>query len=81
MVIIHDGRFQDAEAAVKASTALKEKFVDVFDVAVGSNPDVDTIERVVSREPYDNVFMTSSYNALDPNMRRLTQRVCEGGTR
>ena len=66
-------------AATQAAASLRQKFVNVYDVAVGTNPDVNTIQKVVSPEPYENAFMTSSYDALDPNLRRLTERVCEGG--
>ena len=79
LVIISDGRFDDSAAAIEASSNLKQKFVDIYAVPVGDNPDIDTLKKLVSREVENNVFVTSSYNALEPHLRSLTKTVCEGG--
>lgn len=78
-MIISDGRFESRATALAAANKLKEKFVDIFVVPVGENPDLETLKQLASREVENNVFMTSSYNALEPNLRSLTMRVCEGG--
>lgn len=79
MVIVSDGRFDNPAAAIEASNKLKQKFVDIYVVPIGENPDLDTLKKIASRQVENNVFVTSSYNALEPHLRRLTQRVCEGG--
>jgi len=58
---------------------LKEKLVDIFAVAIGDNPEIDNIRKVVSRPIEQNIFMVSSPEALRVQARALVKRVCDGG--
>lgn len=60
------------------ASKLRKKFVDVFAVPIGPNPDVRTLSKVVNKPVEKNVFMTTSFNALRPNLRALTKTICEG---
>ena len=80
-MLICSGKTEDIHRAISASKSLKERFVDVFAVSIGRGANVEGLKAIVSEEPADNIFLASSYNALEPNLRVLTERICEGGTR
>jgi len=58
---------------------LKEKLVDVFAVAIGDNPEIDNIRKIVSTPIEQNIFTVSSPEALRVQARALVKRVCDGG--
>lgn len=78
LVFIGHGLFKNSIQAVVLANKLKQKAIDIFAVPIGPNADVDTITKVVSRPINNNVFMTTSYNALRPNVRALTKTICQG---
>ncbi|XP_048583231.1 uncharacterized protein LOC5507629 isoform X2 [Nematostella vectensis] len=78
LVIISQGQLDDAATAAGIAAQLRQKFVDVFSVTVGNNSDVTGLREIVSKPVDKNVFMTSSFGALDPNLRALTRTICEG---
>ena len=77
-MIISHGRFYNSIKAITTATKIRQKAVDIFAVAIGPNADVPTLSKVVSRPVNKNVFMTTSYNALLPNLRSLTETICHG---
>ena len=79
VVIITEGKFANSAEAVASASKLKNQSIDVFAVAVGPDPDVPTLKGIVSPKVENNVFMTTTYDALRPHRRALTDTVCEGG--
>ena len=79
-MLITEGRLSDAEGAVEAALKIRSKYVDVFIVAVGEDPDVGSLVKMVSPPVDNNVFMTTSYNALRSHLRAVTDTICKGGT-
>ena len=78
MVIITEGRFVDKQLVIEASEKLKNECTYVYAVAVGASPDVATLRSIVSHDANNNIFMTSSYDALRAHLRAVTNTVCEG---
>ncbi|XP_048583307.1 uncharacterized protein LOC5512020 isoform X1 [Nematostella vectensis] len=78
LVIISTGKFQNPAKAARLAGALKQAQVDVFAVPVGENPDIPALKKIVSHIVDNNVFMTSSYDALRPHLRSLTKTICDG---
>lgn len=78
LVIFSQGIFQNSPQAINIASKLRQKFVDVFAVPIGSNADIPTLIKVVNRPIEKNIFMTTSFNALKPNLRALTKTICKG---
>lgn len=81
LVIIGPGKFANPSRAARIAGELRQTLVDIFVMPVGYDPDVQAIEKVASREVANNVFMTTSPEALRPHLRSLTKRICEGAER
>lgn len=45
---------------------------------VGGQGDIATIRNVVSKKIENNAFITTSFDALRPQLRALTKAVCDG---
>lgn len=78
LVIISQGKFKDGSRAINIASELRKKFVDVFAVPIGDSPDLKTLVKVVNKPIENNIFMTTSANALTPNARALTRTICQG---
>ena len=79
VVLITEGKFVDPAAAERAAVQVRTKLADLFVVAIGDNPDVDSLVRMVSPPAEKNVFLASTPNALEANLRSLTDAICQGG--
>lgn len=78
-MLFTSGRFEKPDKAIAVASQLKEGLVDIFAVAIGGNPDLETLKQVVSRPIEPNIFMMSSADALRAQARALVKRVCDGG--
>lgn len=81
LVIIGSGKFANPSRVARIAGELKQNLVDIFVMPVGYDPDIEAISKVASRVVDNNVFMTTSPEALRPHLRSLTQRICEGAER
>jgi len=81
LVIIGPGKFANPSRAARLAGELKQNLVDIFVMPVGYDPDVEAVTKVASRIVDNNVFMTTSPEALRPHLRALTKRICEGAER
>lgn len=77
--MITEGKFSDPGAAEEAAVQIRALPADLFVVAVGDDPDVDSLVTMVSPPVESNVFMTTTPNALRAHLRALTDTVCKGG--
>lgn len=80
VVLITEGKFADPAAAEKAAVQIRTKLADLFVVAIGDKPDVDSLVKMVSLPTERNVFLASTPNALQANLRGLTDAICKGGS-
>lgn len=78
MLIISQGKYQNAKKASRYASQLKQKGVDVYQMAIGGNEDVPAIRSVASKQQHKTVFITSSYDAMKPHLRAVINRICEG---
>lgn len=76
--MVGSGQFLESARAVALSAALKQNLVDVFSVPVGPKPDIATIRKFASPPVNNNVFITTSYDALRPHVRAVTKAICDG---
>jgi hypothetical protein len=81
LVIIGPGKFSNPDTAARIAGELRQNLVDVFVMPVGYDPDVPSMKRVASRPVDNNIFMTTTPEALRPHLRSLTRRICEGAER
>jgi basic membrane lipoprotein Med (substrate-binding protein (PBP1-ABC) superfamily) len=72
------GKFQDAKNAALLASQLKQSQVDVFAVIIGGKGDIAAIRNVVSAKVENNVFLTTSFDALRPQLVALIEAVCNG---
>lgn len=71
----------DPVAAQEAALQIRSRPADLFIVAIGEDPDVSSLIQMASPPVENNVFMTTTPNALEAHLRALTDTVCKGGRR
>ena len=71
----------DPVAAQEAALQIRSRPSDLFIVAIGEDPDVSSLVKMASPPVENNVFMTTTPNALQAHLRALTDTVCKGGRR
>lgn len=71
----------DPVAAQEAALQIRSRPSDLFIVAIGEDPDVSSLVKMASPPVENNVFMTTTPNALQAHLRSLTDTVCKGGRR
>lgn len=66
-------------AAVDAAIDIRAMPADLFVIAIGEDPDLDTLVQMVSPPAENNVFLATTSGGLRPSLRAITDTVCEGG--
>lgn len=76
LVVITDGKSENALGVARASMALKRKPVTI--VAVGIGEEVDMEELLLMASTADDVIRVSTFSALKKQVAEIRDKVCDG---
>jgi len=77
VVVITDGRSQDAAGLAAAAKAVKAKATRVIAIGIGPNVVGDELVTIASQPSDTNVYMTPSFEELSGVVGEILEKVCE----
>lgn len=76
LVVVTDGKSENALGVARASMALKQKHVTIL--AVGIGEEVDMEELLLMASTADDVIRVSTFSALKKQVAEIRDKVCDG---
>ncbi len=79
MIFISNGEFDQAEDVIEAARKLRFSISNIFPFSLTNDVDVNTLEKIAAPDGEKNVYLTTSYSALDQYRNKIAVDLCKRG--